>query len=210
MKQAEELQIIKGLIEGDEEAYHYVFKTYYEPMCILASTILHDDFLAQAAVSDVISHIYEIRENLTIHSNLRSYLMTSTRNTCINITGTKVKRTEHTFSALRDEEMGHIYSGSDGTTPQGKLLDNELSSLMSDFINKMPEPAKSAFIMSRYKGMTYREIAVQEGVSANTIKFRIKNALKLIEDHFKRYLDVYALFFANALYLAAQKFVFIT
>ena len=62
MKQAEELQIIKGLIEGDEEAYHYVFKTYYEPMCILASTILHDDFLAQAAVSDVISHIYEIRE----------------------------------------------------------------------------------------------------------------------------------------------------
>lgn len=207
VKQAEEQRIIQGLIAGDEESYHYIFRTYYEQMCILANTILHDDFLAQAAVSDIISHIYEIRETLNIRTNLRSYLLVSTRNTCINILGTKVKRTEQTFSALKDDEMGGIFSGTDNVTPQGKLLDNELASLMSEFVNKMPEPTKSSFIMSRYKGMTYRQIATHEGISANTVKFRIKNALKMIEEHFSRYLDAYMIFFIQSLLFVGEKIV---
>lgn len=207
MKQAEEQHIIQGLIAGDEESYHYVFQTYYEQMCILANAILHDDFLAQAAVSDIISHIYEVRETLNIRTNLRSYLLVSTRNACINILGTKVKRTEQTFSALKDDEMGGVFSGTDNVTPQGKLLDNELATLMSDFVNKMPEPTKSSFIMSRYKGMTYRQIAIHEGVSANTIKFRIKNALKMIEEHFSQYLNVCMIFFILTLLYFNEKFV---
>ncbi len=207
MKQAEENSVIQGLISGDESAYRYIFSNYYEQMCIYANAILGDEYQAQAIVSDVISHIYEIRSTIAIRSNLRSYLLTSTRNACINSLGTKAKRTERNFSALKNDELGDIFSGADYTTPQGKLLDNELSKLITDYVDKMPTSTKNAFIKSKFQGMTYRQIASQEGVSANTIKCRIKNALKMLESHFGKYLDIFAIVYTSSLLQSSFYFV---
>lgn len=186
----DEKNIIRGLMEGSEDAYRYVFKTYYGPMCILAESILLDEFLAQAAVSDVISHLYEVRSEVEIHSNLRSYLMMSTRNHCLNLLNSKTVRTVQTFSTLSDNDTTDIFSGVDNVTPQGKLLDNELEGLMHDCIEQLPEPIKSTFIKSRFQDMTYRQIGAEDGVSANTIKVRIQQALKLIEKRFAKYLTI--------------------
>ena len=186
----DEKNIIRGLMEGSEDAYRYVFKTYYGPMCILAESILLDEFLAQAAVSDVISHRYEVRSEVEIHSNLRSYLMMSTRNHCLNLLNSKTVRTVQTFSTLSDNDTTDIFSGVDNVTPQGKLLDNELEGLMHDCIEQLPEPIKSTFIKSRFQDMTYRQIGAEDGVSANTIKVRIQQALKLIEKRFAKYLAI--------------------
>lgn len=188
MPQPDDQILIQGLLHGEEGAYRYLFSRYYEPMCVLAASILHDDFLAQATVSDVISHLYEVREEITIRTNLRSYLMTSTRNACLNALGTKVKRTEQNLSALSDSEVRSLLGGTDSTTPQGMLLGEEFSQMVQDFIEDLPENVRNSFVKSRYDGMTYREIAKEEGVSANTIKERIKNALQLFERRFHKYL----------------------
>ncbi len=190
----DERNIVRGLMEGEEDAYRYVFRTYYGPMCILAESILLDEFLAQAAVSDVISHIYEIRSEIEIHSNLRSYLMMSTRNHCLNLLNSKTVRTVQTFSTLSDNDTTDIFSGVDNVTPQGKLLDSELEGLMHDCIEQLPEPIKSTFIKSRFQDMTYRQIGAEDGVSANTIKVRIQQALKLIERRFSKYLAILTFF----------------
>lgn len=190
----DEKTIIRGLMEGSEDAYRYVFRTYYGPMCILAETILLDEFQAQAAVSDVISHLYEVRSEVEIHSNLRSYLMMSTRNHCLNLLNSKTVRTVQTFSTLSDSDTNDIFSGVDNVTPQGKLLDNELEGLMHDCIENLPEPIKSTFIKSRFQDMTYRQIGAEDGVSANTIKVRIQQALKIIERRFSKYLTILTFF----------------
>ncbi|MBR6169492.1 MAG: sigma-70 family RNA polymerase sigma factor [Bacteroidaceae bacterium] len=192
----DESNIIRGLMEGTEDAYRYVFKVYYGPMCILAESILLDEFLAQAAVSDVISHLYEVRSEVVIHSNLRSYLMMSTRNHCLNLLNSKTVRSVQTFSTLGEQDARNVLSGLDTVTPQGKLLDNELEGLMRDCIENLPEPVKTTFIMSRFQDMTYRQIGAEDGVSANTVKVRIQHALKLIEQRFSKYLTFLTIFIA--------------
>lgn len=192
--QTDEKSIIRGLVEGSEDAYRYVFKVYYGPMCILAEGILSDEFLAQAAVSDVISHIYEVRSEIVIHSNLRSYLMMSTRNHCLNLLNSKTVRSVQTFSTLAEQDARNALSGVDAVTPQGKLLDNELEGLMRDCIESLPEPVKTTFIKSRFQEMTYRQIGAEDGVSANTVKVRIQQALKIIEQRFSKYLTVLTIF----------------
>ena len=42
--------------------------------------------------------------------------------------------------------------------------------------------------------MTYRQIGAEDGVSANTIKVRIQQALKLIERRFSKYLAILTFF----------------
>lgn len=194
--QTDEKSIIRGLVEGTEDAYRYVFKVYYGPMCILAESILLDEFLAQAAVSDVISHLYEVRNEIVIHSNLRSYLMMSTRNHCLNLLNSKTVRSVQTFSTLGEQDAREVLSGLDTVTPQGKLLDNELEGLMRDCIENLPEPVKTTFIKSRFQDMTYRQIGAEDGVSANTVKVRIQQALKLIEQRFSKYLTFLTIFMA--------------
>jgi RNA polymerase sigma-70 factor (ECF subfamily) len=196
--QTDEKSIIRGLVEGSEDAYRYVFRVYYGPMCILAESILSDDFLAQAAVSDVISHIYEVRSEIIIHSNLRSYLMMSTRNHCLNMLNSKTVRSVQTFSTLGEQDARDVLSGIDMVTPQGKLLDNELEGLMRDCIENLPEPIKTTFIKSRFRDMTYRQIGAEDGVSANTVKVRIQQALKLIERRFAKYLAILTIFMVLA------------
>ena len=196
--QTDEKSIIRGLVEGTEDAYRYVFKVYYGPMCILAESILLDEFLAQAAVSDVISHLYEVRNEIVIHSNLRSYLMMSTRNHCLNLLNSKTVRSVQTFSTLGEQDAREVLSGLDTITPQGKLLDNELEGLMRDCIENLPEPVKTTFIKSRFQDMTYRQIGAEDGVSANTVKVRIQQALKLIEQRFSKYLTFLTIFMVLA------------
>ena len=190
----DEKSIIRGLMEGDEDAYRYVFKIYYSPMCILAESILLDEFLAQAAVSDVISHLYEVRNEIVIHSNLRSYLMMSIRNHCLNLLHSKTVRSVQAFSTLGEQDARDVLSGIDTVTPQGQLLDNELEGLMQECIENLPEPVKTTFIKSRFQDMTYRQIGAEDGVSANTVKVRIQQALKLIEQRFSKYLSILTLF----------------
>lgn len=190
----DEKSIIRGLVEGSEDAYRYVFRMYYGPMCILAEGILSDEFLAQAAVSDVISHIYEVRSEIVIHSNLRSYLLMSTRNHCLNLLNSRTTRSVQTFSTLSEQDVRNVLSGIDNVTPQGKLLDNELEGLMRECIENLPEPVKTTFIKSRFQDMTYRQIGAEDGVSANTVKVRIQQALKLIEQRFSRYFGVLTIF----------------
>lgn len=190
----DEKSIIRGLVEGSEDAYRYVFRVYYGPMCILAEGILSDEFLAQAAVSDVISHIYEVRSEIVIHSNLRSYLLTSTRNHCLNLLNSRTTRSVQTFSTLSEQDVRNVLSGVDAITPQGKLLDNELEGLMRECIENLPEPVKTTFIKSRFQDMTYRQIGAEDGVSANTVKVRIQHALKLIEQRFSKYFIVLTIF----------------
>lgn len=190
----DEKSIIRGLVEGSEDAYRYVFRMYYGPMCILAEGILSDEFLAQAAVSDVISHIYEVRSEIVIHSNLRSYLLMSTRNHCLNLLNSRTVRSVQTFSTLPEQDVRNVLSGIDNVTPQGKLLDNELEGLMRECIENLPEPVKTTFIKSRFQDMTYRQIGAEDGVSANTVKVRIQQALKLIEQRFSRYFGVLTIF----------------
>jgi RNA polymerase sigma-70 factor (ECF subfamily) len=190
----DEKSIIRGLVEGSEDAYRYVFRMYYGPMCILAEGILSDEFLAQAAVSDVISHIYEVRSEIVIHSNLRSYLLMSTRNHCLNLLNSRTVRSVQTFSTLPEQDVRNVLSGIDTVTPQGKLLDNELEGLMRECIENLPEPVKTTFIKSRFQDMTYRQIGAEDGVSANTVKVRIQQALKLIEQRFSRYFGVLTIF----------------
>ena len=45
-----------------------------------------------------------------------------------------------------------------------------------------------------YENMTYRQIGAEDGVSANTVKVRIQQALKLIEQRFSRYFGVLTIF----------------
>ena len=66
MNPVDEKIIIKKLKAGDNEAYKYLYDYHYVALCKLSYYMLKDKIQAESIVSDVIFHLWEIRENLEL------------------------------------------------------------------------------------------------------------------------------------------------
>ena len=183
-----EKEIIQRLRQGTPESYKYIYQKYYALLCHIASEYLHDDFLAETIVSDLIFHLWEHRESLEIHTSLRSYLITSVRNRCLDHLDLKRNKVEVPFSTISDDEdYVSTYIIDDGY-PLDSLFTEELEQILQDSIRNLPPESKNVFLLSRFQQKKYEEISEELDISINTVKYHIKQALKLIHNSLDKYL----------------------
>lgn len=118
-----EALIIDQLKRGNEEAYKYLYDKHYPILCHIASQYVHDDFLAETIVGDVIFHIWEIREELQITMTLRSYLVRCVRNRCLDYLKSQYHCHEIQMSGISSNELPVLGYLQDDHYPLGRLLD---------------------------------------------------------------------------------------
>ena len=176
--------VIRQLQAGREEGYKYLFDHHYQVLCLLASRYVHDDFLAESIVGDVIFHLWETRSSLNITTSLRSYLVRCVRNKCLDYLGSRRVRTE----SVGLEGSPDLPGSETPAEPLGRLLELELEDQVAQSIGRLPEQCSKVFRMSRFEGKKYDEIAASLGISAETVKYHIKHALALLREDLGRYL----------------------
>ncbi|MDR1814108.1 MAG: RNA polymerase sigma-70 factor [Tannerella sp.] len=181
------LKIVELLKKGDERAYRKLYDMHYSLLCNIAYGFVKDDFVAENIVSDLMFHIYEIRESLNITESLRSYLVKAVRNRCLNYIEAEKNRKEVRFSELEDADEW-LFAEPDPEEPLGLLLEKELEFEIDAAVRRLPEECRKVFCMSRFEQKTYQEIAVALNISVNTVKYHIKNALATLREEFKDYL----------------------
>lgn len=192
MKAAEEI-IISQLKEGREEAYRYLFDNHYAVLCAIATQYVHDDFTAETIVADVFFHIWQIRQTLSIHTSLRSYLAQAVRHACLD--HLRQSRLRHELPAqAADDEEDRSYPA-DYSHPLAHLLDKELETVIDSAVQKLPDECRRVLCMSRYEGKKNAEIAADLGISVNTVKYHLKQAMRLLRGDLRKYLEV--LFFVT-------------
>ena len=69
-------------------------------------------------------------------------------------------------------------------------LENELLTLFNDALKRLPESYREAFEMSRFDGMTHKEIADLLNVSRQTVNYRLSKALEILREELKDYLQM--------------------
>ena len=72
---------------------------------------------------------------------------------------------------------------------------HELSRRIRQALDNLPPAYREAFVMHRFKNMTYKEIASLLNVSPKTVDYRIQQALKLLRIELKDYLPLLAYLF---------------
>ena len=181
-----EALIVQNLKEGNEHAYKYVCDAHYDVLCVIAVRYLHDDFMAESVVGDVIFHLWETRENIDIQTSLRQYLVRSVRNRCLDYLKSRQFRHEQTLSTLPDDSCLLERSASHDH-PLGYLLEKELEQTINDVIEGLPADCRRIFKMSRFDGKRNTEIAQELGISVNTVKYHMKQALRLLQQQLGKY-----------------------
>lgn len=183
-----EKEIIIKLRKGEEAAYKHLFDHHYQMLCRIACEFLKDDFLSETIVGDVIFHLWEKREEINIQTSLRAYLVRSVRNRCINYLQQEYVQKETNDLPSDDAlHLAGIHSVSDHY-PLATLLEKELENEIVKSIGNLPEECRTVFEMSRFDNLKYLEIAEKLGISVNTVKYHIKNALAKLNHDLNKYL----------------------
>lgn len=66
---------------------------------------------------------------------------------------------------------------------EGSLEHKELTALVRNKVRQLPFPQRETFLLFRYHGMSYQEIADIQGVSIKTVDSRLYRAMKWLGQH---------------------------
>jgi RNA polymerase sigma-70 factor (ECF subfamily) len=184
-----ETYIISQLREGKDSGYRYLYEYYYVRLCRVAKMYVGDTFAAENIVGDLIFYLWEHRETLEIHTSLNSYLFTAVRNRCLNYLqqASMTHETRLSVSAVEFLDIQHSDS-----SPLGEIIERELENHIDKSIAKLPDECRTVFQLSRQNELSYEEISSLLGISVNTVRYHIKNALANLRSNLKEYM---ALFF---------------
>lgn len=187
MEQTEAL-IVEQLRQGKERAYKFLYDQHYQILCHVASQYVKDDFLAETIVGDVIFHLWDVRQSLDITTSIRSYLMQSVRNRCMDYLKSQYNQRELAMSSpgLLDFPVINYIKGDD--YPLGRLLEQELEGEIMKAIGRLPDECRRVFRLSRFEERKYEEIAKELNISVNTVKYHIRRALALLHEDLSKYL----------------------
>lgn len=175
-----ENNIVVFLAKGEEKAYKYLFERHYAILCHIAASIVHDDAIAEDVVSEVFFNIYQKRSSLEIHTSLKSYLVTAVRNRALNI----LAKTNRVDKGNWEETVLDSYA-----EPDNIVMANEFSQILDNSIYELSPECRAVFEKSRIEGKSYQEIADDLGISVNTVKYHIKNALAHIREDVGKYMS---------------------
>ncbi len=185
-----ETELIDGLRSGESKAYRTLFDNYYHLLFRIACQYVRDDTVADTIVGDVLSHIWETRTSLRITSSLQAYLVCCIRNYALNYQKKIFADREISLDDY-EEYPEAILQGMflSDEYPLGHLLEKELSEQILREIDKLPRETRQVFICSRIEELGYDEIADKVGISVNTVKYHIKQALATLRSRMKGYLS---------------------
>lgn len=164
-------QIIKGIREGNEIHFKYVFDIYFDALCHYAFTKLRDMDEAEDAVQGMFVKVWEKRSSLVITQSIRSYLFRAVHNYCIN-------QLEH--RDVRQKHVDHRTMEAVNEIQSPEVFIEELEENIKAAIEQLPQQCRIIFKMSRYEELKYAEIAERLGISINTVENQISKALKIL------------------------------
>jgi RNA polymerase sigma-70 factor (ECF subfamily) len=179
--------LVESIKKGDQKSFEFLFKSYYSNLCKHARSIVQNEETAEDLVMDVFVKLWEAESKLVISSSLSGYLHQSVHNHCLNYLTRKHKR----FSELNSEtiELLNALVPPDASfDPFESVNMEELIIRIEQSIDHLPEEARKIFIMSRKEELSHKEIAVQLGLSENTVKVQIYRSLIKMRILLKEYL----------------------
>jgi RNA polymerase sigma-70 factor (family 1) len=167
-----EVELIKGLKNGDSNAYSFMVDQYHNKLCVYAYQLTNDRDHAKDIVQNVFVKIWTIRQKLKDEFNVKGYLYKSVYNEFLN--QERSRRQTITLDNKNIEALD-LFIESEDEQSMDWLID-----LVKKGINNLPPRCKEIFILSKNEGLTNIEIAEYLNVSVKSVEAQITKAFMLL------------------------------
>lgn len=80
----DDILLLKLIQSGNEQAFKYLFDTYFASLCRFAHVYVSDTQDAEELILELFVHIWEHRNEINITLSFKAYLFQAARNRCLN------------------------------------------------------------------------------------------------------------------------------
>ena len=171
--ESDELFLKQAIDENSDKGIELLYRRYFQPLCSHAIKYVGSRTVAEDLVSDVFYDFYRTKAYAAIDSSYRYYLFRAVRNRAFSHVKSNLRRAE-----LLDERYEGTYSHSQ--SPEAISQFEELYQDVQNAVNSLPISRRRIYMMSRFEGRKYQEIADELEVSVKTVEVQLYRANRFI------------------------------
>ncbi|WP_251029779.1 MULTISPECIES: RNA polymerase sigma factor [unclassified Pedobacter] len=162
------------LKDGNHASFAEIYNRYGMVIYYKVNQMLRDEEAAKDLVQDLFMGLWTKPELIRADANLPGYLYIASRNKVFNLI--QKGNTRNDFLKLIS-----AYATEVSTETMDKLDARELMGIVAMEIEKLPPKMKKVFELSRLESLSHREIAEKLGISEQTVKAQVHNALVILK-----------------------------
>ncbi|RZK43368.1 MAG: RNA polymerase sigma-70 factor [Pedobacter sp.] len=164
------------LIQGDRGAYTQIYHRYIKLLYSFAIKRLADETEVEDILHELFLSLWNRRAELSEDLQLAPYLYNAIRYQLVNVFAKRklASRYLDSFNEFLREEFSSEQT-------DHLIRHKELSALIEKEISALPKKMQEVFRLSRRTGYTRKEIALELGLSEETVKSHMHHALKLLK-----------------------------
>lgn len=174
----DELFIQKGLESNILVGFELLYKRYYQPLCSHVVKYVGSREVAEDIVSDVFFQCYANKTFFEIKSSYRLYLFKTVRNRAYNYLKWDLSRKADLNEASHKPAL-------EEQQPDQISQFEELYQDVEDAVNKLPIERRKIYLMRKFEGKKYQEIAEELNLSVKTVDVQLTRANQFIRNLLK-------------------------
>lgn len=177
--------------------FNRLFNEYYQHFVHFAQGYVKEKQIAEDCVSEAFISYWENREDLLPGTKPQAYILTVVKNKCLNyLQHLRVRQCrEKEMTDDAEWQLSIRINNLQACNPD-LLFSDEIHQIIDETLKNLPSRTRHIFILSRYSGLSYREIALQTGISIKTIEFHISKALKQLRLSLKDFICFLTILFS--------------
>ena len=172
--------LVSKIAQDDEKSFRILFQNYSKKIYFFALRILKSKEDAEGVIQNVFITLWENRKKLDPETSFDSFLFTVAKNNILNTIRKKGYHQSYIKSELllSEKEIPNNYEF------------NEMEEIIKTAIDSLTPKRKAIFLMNRYEGKTYAEIAVHFNLSQKSIEYHMSEALRIIKNYLRKHSDL--------------------
>ncbi|MBP4142580.1 sigma-70 family RNA polymerase sigma factor [Flavobacterium sp. I-SCBP12n] len=171
---SQDLLILEKLKVGDSSAYKELFDLYYMPLSVYSLKYCDSFELAEDIVQDLFIKFWDKKIYLDLDQAISPYLFKAVKNNSLKAVKKQSKyffeEIEDQVNVLMEEERLDL-----------EFLEQEKQKLYTE-IEALPLKSKEVFKAIVLENQKYKEVALELGISVNTVKTHYSRALKQLRN----------------------------
>ena len=169
-------RLIRRAFQTDaDEGVALLFRYYYQPLCSHAVRYVSSREVAEDLVSDIFFEFHSRQIFQTVISSFRAFLFTAVRNRALDYIRNQYRQT----ASL---EQAQDRSAESGQQPDDVMHFEELYQHIESAINDMPVKQRTVYLMHRFEGRKYADIAAELGISSKTVEVHMYRAMQTLRE----------------------------
>lgn len=179
----DEKKLLLELSQGSELAFTNVYNLYKNNVYSTALRITKSKIQAEEAVQDIFLKIWQNRDALAEVDHFENYLYIISRNHLFNSIK-KIARETSQITEFNQKEAGIIDTDSN-------IKDEQYNTILNQIVEQLPPQQQKVYQMAKRDGLSHQKIGEDLGISTETVKKHMAQALKFIRLKISPYMNMF-------------------